>query len=83
MFNQIIFEDEITLYWDKQEFSENAVAYKVYVNGEEHGVTAKTHYTCAGLKPATWYTVRVETLEQGRLSTAKRCWAKRIGICAR
>ena len=59
MLKRIVFEDEITLWWTKDEFN-RARNYKLYLNGELHGETGKTHYTFANLQAETKYAVRIE-----------------------
>jgi hypothetical protein len=59
MLKRIVFEDEITLWWTKDEFN-RAKNYKLYLNGEFHGEKDKTHYTFANLQAETKYAVRIE-----------------------
>lgn len=63
MVNKIIFENEITLWWDFDAFL-NATEYKVYLNGVYHGKTEKTHYTFSGLNADCEYRVRVEAVNR-------------------
>ena len=66
MIRTIVFEDEITLWWEKSEFA-YATKYDVYVDGVFHGSTQYTHYTMSGLYADTSY----EILIQGNVS--KQC----------
>lgn len=57
--HKIVFADEITLWWDFDEF-ENARSYQAYLDGAPCGNTEKTHYTFCGLEPKRAYQVCVE-----------------------
>ena len=65
MIKQIIFEDEITLWWEKKEIAEKANAYKLFLNGTLQGETDKTHYSFINLKAEQAYQVRVEAYLDG------------------
>ena len=62
MINRIVFQDEITLWWDWNKF-ENATQYRLYLDGKYHGESKKTHYTFCGLKAKTTYQVCVEAYD--------------------
>ena len=70
MFQQIVFSDEITCFWDKEEFSRSK-RYIVYINGERHGETDKTHYTFANVSPDTDYQIRIEGYCENELKGVK------------
>lgn len=71
MLKSIIFSDEITIWWTKDEFLKKADEYKVYLNGEYCGNTQKTHYTFLNLKVKQAYQVCVEAYLSGELKTIK------------
>ena len=82
----IFFDDEITLYWDKQPLI-GGQFYRVFCNGEKIGETEKTHYTFFGLTPETEYCCRVDIVDsdgksrifyQHTLKTLKR--KKRLDV---
>ncbi len=60
MVQQIIFDDEITLWWNRADFS-GQTTFVCFVNGEKIQETEKTHVTFTALNPDTEYTVKVET----------------------
>lgn len=64
MINTVIFDDEITLYWDKQWELSNGVLYRTILNGVTYSLTKKTHVTFDKLTPQTEYSVRVERLDE-------------------
>lgn len=70
MFQSIIFEDEITLWWDKTEFARKTDEYKLYLDGQYCGNTDKTHYTFPNLQANRTYHVCIEAYIVGVL-TAK------------
>ncbi len=70
MFTQIVFEDEITIWWTKDEFS-HADSYKLFLNGTLYGEKDKTHYTFERLTPDTRYVVSVEGYKAGRETVKK------------
>lgn len=59
MIDFIVFDNEITVWWDLEEFK-NAKEYELYLNGAYHGKTSKTHYSFLGLEEKRAYQVRVE-----------------------
>ena len=52
---KVVFEDEITLYWDKEWEVNEKINYFLYKNGVCVGETNKTHYTFEGLSANTEY----------------------------
>ena len=60
MLRSVLFFDEITIWWDKLEFSREANIYKLHLDDEFIGDTNKTHYTFVGLESDREYTVRIE-----------------------
>lgn len=71
MFNTIIFEDEITLWWDEYEFSKQASKYVLYLDGVYCGETDKTHYTFGDLSADRAYRVCVEAYVGAELTVKK------------
>lgn len=57
---KVVFEDEITLYWDKEWDCTEKICYALYKNGERVGETNTTHYTFNELSPNTVYEIAVE-----------------------
>ncbi|MFT3827667.1 MAG: glycoside hydrolase family 28 protein [Chitinophagaceae bacterium] len=51
-------ESSVTLLWDKQVETGNAV-YEIYLNNKPYGTTRKTNYTITKLLPNTQYTVKI------------------------
>ena len=49
MLNKVVFSDEITLWWTKDEFNKSTTTYKVYLDGKFQGETNKTHFSFLGL----------------------------------
>ena len=66
MLRKIVFEDEITLWWDWNEF-ENATHYCFYLEGRYHGESKKTHYSFLGLQAQTSYCICVEAFKSEEL----------------
>lgn len=58
--NIVVFEDEITLYWDKQWELSDGVIYRIYLDGKNIATTDKTHYEITGLEADKAYAVAVE-----------------------
>ena len=63
MVNHIIFDDEITLYWEK-ECQVETTEYKVFLNGEEIVSTKKSHCIINGLSENTKYSIEVKVLSE-------------------
>lgn len=59
----VIFEDEITLYWDKQWELPDGVIYSVSLNGEEIAKTEKTYFEIHALCADTDYTVCIARVD--------------------
>lgn len=70
---QIVFEDEITLWWQEEDFSKTGLTYRCYLDGEYHGETTKTHYTFAELSADRVYQIHIETFENGTLIRTDEC----------
>lgn len=70
MLNQIVFDNEITLWWTKEEFC-RAESYTLYLNGKVYGQKDKTHFTFAPLQSNTTYHVRIEAYKNGALLQEK------------
>ncbi len=64
----IVFEDEITLYWEKQWDLPDGVVYSVLLNGIEIAKTPKTHFEIYGLNADTDYTVAVIRLDCDKIA---------------
>ena len=56
---EIVFEDSIVLYWDKEWEAVGTPTYAVYLDGAPACRTEKTHATLYGLTPERDYAVRV------------------------
>ena len=69
MIQTIIYEDEITLWWDMDEFS-SGTTYEFYLDGKLHGATDKTHYTFANLQADTVYNIELKT-NAGKIAFAE------------
>ncbi len=65
--NKIIFDDEITIWWQEETIPSATRLYKLYLDGELHGETTKTHYTFSDLFSSRAYQVRLEKYERGVL----------------
>ncbi|MBE5752315.1 MAG: glycoside hydrolase family 28 protein, partial [Clostridiales bacterium] len=78
--NTIIFDDEITFWWDIDEY-QDAKTYSFYLDGKLHGETSKTHYTFASLKEKTTYRIRMDAGENSREFTlSTRAKKRRLDI---
>lgn len=62
--NTVIFENEITLYWEKQWELPDGVEYRAKLDGQIVGETVKTHFSFQGLQAETEYSVCVERLDE-------------------
>ena len=58
--SSIIFDDEITVYWNRIDSLGEDDFYRVYLNGKPLAETKKTHFEVFDLIPETEYTVKVE-----------------------
>ena len=58
--SSIIFDDEITVYWNRIDSLGEDDFYRVYLNGKPLTETKKTHFEFFDLIPETEYTVKVE-----------------------
>lgn len=62
--NTVIFEDEITLYWEKQWELPDGVVYRAKLDGQIVGKTIKTHFSFQDLQAETDYSVCIERLNE-------------------
>ena len=62
--NTVIFQDEITLYWEKQWELPDGVEYRAKLDGEIVGKTVKTHFSFHDLQPNTEYLICIERLNE-------------------
>ena len=69
--NKIIFDDEITIWWQEETIPSATRLYKLYLDGELHGETTKTHYTFSDLFSSRAYQVRLEKYQNGVLKDKK------------
>jgi len=66
MLRQIVFEDEITLWWERKfDFLKNG-AFLMTLNGKTHGKTKKTHYKFKNLQPETEYEITVSIIDENQ-----------------
>lgn len=63
MLNKVVFEDEITIWWDKEWDEEEGLVYRILCDGKLVGETDKTHFSMTGLSSETSYQVRVEQVK--------------------
>ena len=59
---KIIFDNEITLWWEHVSLPEKG-AFLLELNGKVHGKTKKTHYQFVGLSSKTEYKIRVSIVD--------------------
>lgn len=71
--HSIVFEDQITLWWQEQQIAKTAFQYRCYLDGTCHGETGKTHYTFDLLSADKAYNVRIERIEKGALVGDYEC----------
>ena len=82
---RIIFDDEITIWWDLDKFPK-ADHYTLYLDGSKRGETQKTHYTFKDLQENTTYQIRVEayssngSIEEEILEIQTKCKKKDIDV---
>ena len=76
MLRSILFYDEITVWWDKAEFSAKCDTYKLFLNGKHVADTAKTHMTFSSLDSDKEYTVTIEAYTNGELIEKKQITEK-------
>lgn len=55
----LVADDLITVYWEKTADSSKEREYQIYVDGELHGTTKKTHYTVEGLQAQKNYQIKI------------------------
>ncbi len=70
MLNTIVHNDEITVWWTKDEF-DRADKYELFLDGEKVAEKDKTHGTFSGLNSNTAYQVCVKAYKGGVLSVVK------------
>ena len=56
---KIVFDNEITLWWERGNALPKGGAFEISVDGKTHGKTTKTHYELKNLQPETDYKLRV------------------------
>ncbi len=71
MLKPIIFFNEITLWWTKDEFAKKASEYKLSLDGECVCKTDKTHATFSNLASDREYTVSIAAYTDGTLTEEK------------
>ena len=71
MIKTIAFSDEIILWWTKEAFPESANGYELYLNGEMHGRTAKTHYLFPKLQAQQRYLICIKAYDDEKLLDEK------------
>ena len=62
MLNKVIFDDEITLYWEKEWDLSDDTRYAILVNGERIAITDKTHFELRALNEDTEYSISLQRL---------------------
>lgn len=62
--NTIIFNDEITLYWDLPENYEQGDKYILFVNEKKEAQSTKTHFKIKNLIPETEQAIRIEHIDK-------------------
>lgn len=89
MINKLVFEDQITLYWDKEWQLSNDIVYVTTLNGLDQKCSKKTHVTFDGLLPNTEYSIKIErvvendnftVLFEGNILTASK--RRRLDVTA-
>lgn len=73
MLNQVVFEDEITIWWDKEWETEGSSIYQVFCNGKQVCKTEKTYCSLKGLSSETPYQICVERIEPTKGAVGKIC----------
>lgn len=72
MVRKIIFDNEITLWWEYSALPECGY-FEVFVNGETVGKTTKTHYEIHGLTPLTNYVIKIVKVDAENNPIEKLC----------
>ncbi|MBR2341058.1 MAG: glycoside hydrolase family 28 protein [Clostridia bacterium] len=62
--NTVIFQDEITLYWEKQWELPDGIEYQAKLDGKIVEKTVKTHFSFLDLQPNTEYLISIERLNE-------------------
>lgn len=61
----IVYDDSITVYWDKVYRLQEDFMYEIFLNDILVGETKKTHFTLVNLYPETWYEIHVKVKYYG------------------
>lgn len=61
----LIFDNEITLYWNRVKTLGEDECFSVFLNGEKAGTTKKTHFEFFNLSPETTYDIKVSLTGEG------------------
>lgn len=64
MLRKIVFEDEITLWWERVSALPKGGAFEIAVNGKLHGKTTKTHYELKNLQSSKEYDICVSVVDE-------------------
>lgn len=64
MINYLVFDDEITLYWDKQLQVAKVPVYKIFLDGKEIANTQKSHCIISGLSEKTKYNIGINLVSE-------------------
>ncbi len=82
MVRQIVFDNEITLWWEYRDFK-GVSSYECFLNGKSHATASSTHITFGGLEAETEYKIKI-TADNGTVvfdgSIATRAAKRRIDI---
>ena len=69
MVKKVVFDDEITLFWDIDWSSDYKVEYQIFLNEKLIAKTDKTHFEFKNLLENQTYTVRIERLSKEKENT--------------
>lgn len=59
--NYVVFENKITVYWDKDWRENIKPIHKIFLDGKEIAQTEKTHYSIVNLNSETEYRIKIES----------------------
>ena len=62
MLNKVVFEDEITIWWDKEWDTAEEASYRIFCDKVMVGKTKKTYFSMKGLQSETAYEICVEQI---------------------
>lgn len=62
MLNKVVFEDEITIWWDKEWDAAEEASYRIFCDKVMVGETKKTYFSMKGLQSETAYEICVEQI---------------------